>query len=126
MARLGWLPVVSLGIGVVLGAGAMVAWAHSGPDSVSFASNGSDLSAHAAHRMELRSERALLAQTCNGVCDDLSFNVDGGDDSYRVRVLDAAGREVARGGAGYVTSGVNTRLTVSGHDKLEIRVNGQP
>lgn len=111
----------ALVVGAVAGvAGVFFLSGHSA-DSVRFASTGADVSAHGGKSVEVRSGRETLWQTCNSVCDDLKFAVHGSDDSYRVRVLDAEGREVARGGAGYVTNGMTTSLTVAGREKLEIR-----
>ena len=111
----------ALVVGAIAGVVGVMLLSGLSADSVRFASSGRDISAHGGKSLEVRSERETLWQTCNGVCDDLRLAVHGAEDSYSVRVLDGAGHEVARGGAGYVTRGITTSLTVSGREKLEIK-----
>lgn len=92
--------------------------------NVQVISVGHDVSTHGGVKVAISSEYGRpITQTCNGPCDDLWVNTVSGDDTYSVKVLDAAGRCVACGGAGYVTNGFLTRITVAGESRLQIVEN---
>jgi len=76
------------------------------PFNVQVLSNGADVSRHGGVKIVISGERRAMVQTCNGPCDDLTFQTNsGGDDVFRVKVLDASGHCVACDAGQYVTSG---------------------
>lgn len=83
--------------------------------------SGADLTRHGARTIEVETTYGLLTrQTCNGGCDDLSYELGGGDNGVSIRVLDAAGRCLSCDQGVYVTSGRATSLHVGGADELQV------
>ena len=112
-------------LGCIAGAGALVGLevATDGPPAMELSVRGAEVSAHGGAQVFVEGERARLVQHCNGMCDDLDFDIDAGENSFRVRVLDTRGSVSAQGGPGYVTSGLRTRVVVGGVRALEVSTN---
>lgn len=94
--------------------------------NVDVSSVGSDVSRRGGTRLVVANERGLVAQSCNGECDDLRLLEDSGDNSYWVRVFDHNGACVACTRTGvYVTTGYGAsiaRFDVSGRNRLQVRL----
>lgn len=85
---------------------------------------GVDLSRHGARTIEVfDDDRLLLRQTCNGICDDLSYKRSAGEVGMAIHVRDAVGRCLSCTGGVYASGGLDQApsLSISGVDKLEAR-----
>jgi hypothetical protein len=108
-------------------------WVWMGPElyrprfNVEVISTGADVSRQGGAKVVVRNEQGIVAeQTCRDQCDDFELRADSGDNSFSVRVLDAAGQSLAGGDEIYVTGGYGawiTRWTVSGADTLQVRLS---
>lgn len=96
------------------------------PFNVQVRSSGADVSRHGGVKVAVEDARGKVVQSCNQVCDDFELDANGGDNSYRVRVLNAAGECVACDEGRYVSGGYGSpidRWTVSGRDALTVKVS---
>jgi hypothetical protein len=96
------------------------------PFNVLIESSGADVSAHSGQRVIVSHEHGSLTQTCREGCDDLRVEADSGENVFRVRVEDAAGKCLACDAGQYVDSGYGapiTRWQVSGAQVLAIRTS---
>jgi len=91
--------------------------------NVEVLSNGADVSRFGGHKVIVDNEQGvLLTETCNESCDDIGYRArSSGENSYGVRVIDAAGRNLLGPEfKPYVDSDTSTvmRWTLAGKDRL--------
>lgn len=88
---------------------------------------GQDVSRGGAKVIVVNYDHGALTQTCIDGCDDLRVDEDsGGDNFYRVNLLDSAGRCVVCDVGQYVTGGYGadiTRWRVSGPERLMVQTS---
>lgn len=82
---------------------------------------GAEVSQHGGVSIAIKSKRGSITQTCNGVCDNLSFEQDSSDNVYKAEVRDAAGDCVLCDPGDYVGDGTQVRWRIGGQDKLALK-----
>jgi len=116
------------GLMMVLGLAGIIWWSSHGQPTAPYAFEGTvvgaDVGRHGGRQVEVTDRGyAIVRQSCNGACDDLSYRRSAGDSVVAVRVLDANGSCIVCSEGIYVTGGMPSAssIRVGGADKLEAR-----